>query len=812
MGVTLLPQNRFYDDRPSTALNPVMNVPDVSHVVAPALASQPELPSAAIVEQMHHCLQTLQAQLPDSAEIAQLQAYLSQFDWLPAFHQASQLLIAVVNPLHLTLHYANQYCCQMLGIASLSALSSTGAPPHLRDLLKQHLSKQDYAAVLRLYRRHIFRFILRSLYQVDPHHCRLLETPAMVTLPSPFDAEPRYIEFWLRSDNLQVTRLNPAVDEFANFNLAGWSAAEWEVNLNNPQQLDVLEQRFCLSNYRVEGQLLLEGLDVTVRERIHRITQLLIDRDSILRPQKFRQVNQQLRSLFRTDNTIILTIEQDQIRVFMGSVQHEIDATTYSLELLQDSHIMQALQDNQVMTIRDLSRDSRTELGHQLAQKGVRSLLLLPLLAPSSMAQVESNHDKTGLVAPIIGLVGLMSDRPNHFDGLDCCHAQQLIPAFTRALTSAQRQLLHQRFITNIHPAVEWRFLQEAERRSLGLPADPIIFERVYPLYGISDIRGSSEARNSAIQTDLLTQFQLGIAILEAVQPVKNSALVQQLKLDLQQRMNRLQEKVTVDSEVTEIRYLRNHLETYFDYFRQCGESAIAAIETYQAACDAEQNCVYSARAAYDRAIGQFNIALKETWEQWQQRMQQITPHYCDIETTDGIDHMIYAGQSIDPHFGKFHLRSLRYEQLRAVCDCARVSLRLQVEMQSEMQVTHLVLVQDSTVDIFHDETTEKLFDVRGTRDTRYEIVKKRIDKAVDEQDRTRITQPGMLTLVYSTAEELEEYQQYLHYLMREGQVDTKCDRGTVEPLQGVTGLKFIRVRILPDNTPTAEMPTLAQK
>jgi hypothetical protein len=48
--------------------------------------------------------------------------------------------------------------------------------------------------------------------------------------------------------------------------------------------------------------------------------------------------------------------------------------------------------------------------------------------------------------------------------------------------------------------------------------------------------------------------------------------------------------------------------------------------------------------------------------------------------------------------------------------------------------VTHLVLVQDLTVDIIHDENTEKLFEVRGTRDIRYEIVKKRIDKAVDEK------------------------------------------------------------------------------
>jgi hypothetical protein len=178
--------------------------------------------------------------------------------------------------------------------------------------------------------------------------------------------------------------------------------------------------------------------------------------------------------------------------------------------------------------------------------------------------------------------------------------------------------------------------------------------------------------------------------------------------------------------------------------------------------------------------------------------MQQIIPHYCDVESTDGINHMIYVGESVDSKFSVYHLRSLRYEQLRAVCDCARTAFNFQTLYNTQLEVTHLVLVQDLTVDIIHDENTEKLFEVRGTRDIRYEIVKKRIDKAVDEEARTRITQPGMLTLVYSTEEEWAEYQQYLRYLSREGWVESEIQLGTVEPLQGITGLKFARVRVLP--------------
>jgi hypothetical protein len=123
--------------------------------------------------------------------------------------------------------------------------------------------------------------------------------------------------------------------------------------------------------------------------------------------------------------------------------------------------------------------------------------------------------------------------------------------------------------------------------------------------------------------------------------------------------------------------------------------------------------------------------------------MQAITAHYCDLEATDGIDHMIYAGQAIDPTFTEFQLKSLRYEQLRAVCDCARQGFALKATYDTDMTITHLVLVQGYTVDIVHDDTTEHLFDVRGTRDTRYEIVKKRIDKACDAERAIALPSPA---------------------------------------------------------------------
>lgn len=421
-----------------------------------------------------------------------------------------------------------------------------------------------------------------------------------------------------------------------------------------------------------------------------------------------------------------------------------------------------------------------------MLNQGVRSLLLIPLVMRA--ARLGDSQ------AQMVGLVGLTSPRPYAFDQDDCSRATTLIPA----LTAAMRHSVQDRF-TNIHPSVRWRFEQEAERLSLGLPPAQIVFENVYPLYGISDIRGSSDERNRAIQQDLLTQFRLALAVVEAAGRAVNNALVGQLALDLADHIAGLEKGVTVDSEVTLLRYLQGEVEVHFAYFAQHSPEAEIAIAQYKAAIDANHGCVYAARALYDDTIGHINGLLRDTWTQWQQSMQAITPHYCDLEATDGIDHMIYTGQAIDPSFTEFQLKSLRYEQLRAVCDCARKGFSLKAAYDTDMTITHLVLVQGYTVDIVHDESTERLFDVRGTRDTRYEIVKKRIDKARDAEKGDRITQPGMLTVVYSTSEEWQEYERYLRYLHREGIVAGDIEQGTVEPLQGVSGLKFARVRVNPE-------------
>lgn len=669
--------------------------------------------------------------------------------------RSTRLLMVAIAPDTFTITSANNAFCRLVG--------RSVAESQLLDLFNE----KDRSLFGQLYRRHIWHQVRKQ--QVEQNGQEEIaqdeEDSVVVSLSSSLYPEPRFLQLWFNCDNLKITPINPESDD-------RWS--------NSAREL-------LLENYRVEGKLLLEGIDITASEKIRQLTGQLIDRDALVNPQKFQQINQQLRSLFRASNMLIIRAESRQAQLSFGTDYHNLNRSVYNIECLQASHFFRAAKAAQVCNIPDLSQNCQTDCERSLLELGVRSLLLIPL----DILAVEQGTESPQL----LGLVGLTSERPHNFTTFDCHRAAELIPALTCAL----RQASGQQF-THIHPAVAWRFLQEAERRSWGLPPEPIVFTNVYPLYGISDIRGSSKERNRAIQADLIAQFNLGLAVVEAVCQCQESSLAEQLKLDLLNYIKSLEEKITVDAEVTAIEYLRGHLEIYFDYFRACSETARSAVDRYQESCDNDHKCIYQARRQYDRMIKAIDAQLQQTWESWQERMQKIIPHYCDIELTDGMDHMIYTGKSINSAFSKFHLHSLRYEQLRTVCDCARTAFRIQGQYDTQLHLTHLVLVQNVTVDIFHDEKTEKLFDVQGTRDIRYEIIKKRIDKAVDANTRDRITQPGMLTIVYSTDEEWEEYQQYLHYLEREKWIAPGIESGPVEPLQGVEGLKFARVRVLPES------------
>ncbi|MNL56583.1 hypothetical protein D3C87_1800870 [compost metagenome] len=75
-------------------------------------------------------------------------------------------------------------------------------------------------------------------------------------------------------------------------------------------------------------------------------------------------------------------------------------------------------------------------------------------------------------------------------------------------------------------------------------------------------------------------------------------------------------------------------------------------------------------------------------------------------------------------------------------------------------------------------------------------MVKKRIDKALIKNTSERLTQPGKIAIVYFDSHEAQAYQRYIKKLQGQRLLNDDLEFLELEELQGVEGLKALRVGV----------------
>ncbi|MBK9229279.1 MAG: hypothetical protein IPL67_20045 [Ignavibacteria bacterium] len=180
-----------------------------------------------------------------------------------------------------------------------------------------------------------------------------------------------------------------------------------------------------------------------------------------------------------------------------------------------------------------------------------------------------------------------------------------------------------------------------------------------------------------------------------------------------------------------------------------------------------------------------------------QPKIQEVFPHYFERFKTDGVDHTIYVGQSMvkDREFEMLYLNNLRIWQLNIMCKIARETALMKPELPLPLDTAHLILIQGTPLSI-RFRYDEKKFDVDGTYNVRYEILKKRIDKVRIKGVNERLTQPAKIALVYAAREEIGEYLEYIKFLQSKEILLKDLEEFELEELQGVSNLKAIRVGV----------------
>jgi hypothetical protein len=133
--------------------------------------------------------------------------------------------------------------------------------------------------------------------------------------------------------------------------------------------------------------------------------------------------------------------------------------------------------------------------------------------------------------------------------------------------------------------------------------------------------------------------------------------------------------------------------------------------------------------------------------------------------------------------------------QLKVLAKASRMVHQLKNELPHPLETTQLILAHSIPISISF-RISERKFDVDGAYNTRYEIIKKRIDKVRIKDTNERLTQPGKIAIIYSQPKEASEYEEYVEFLQNRKLLKPGIEKMELEELQGVIGLKALRVDV----------------
>jgi hypothetical protein len=324
-----------------------------------------------------------------------------------------------------------------------------------------------------------------------------------------------------------------------------------------------------------------------------------------------------------------------------------------------------------------------------------------------------------------------------------------------------------------------------------------VVFENVYPLYGAIDIRNSSLQRSTAIQKDLRAQLELVQNILNGLQSLLQLPLLEGLEFKNDNFLASLENALTAEEEICVNEYLHQELEPLFLHLQSNYALAAPVIDDYFTIVRNTSGPLYKNRLDYEESLVQINTTVMNCLEKEQASIQQSYPHYFEKYRTDGIEYNIYIGQSIFPSkpFDLFYLKNIRLWQLKCMASAAVHTHRLLPSLKIPLLTTQLILVQSQPIAISF-RRDERRFDVEGSYNVRYEIIKKRLDKALIRDTGERLTQPRKIALVYSNQKEAEEYREYIMFLQKKKILKEGLEMLELEELQGIKGLKAMRVEV----------------
>ncbi|SFZ89395.1 hypothetical protein SAMN05428642_101231 [Flaviramulus basaltis] len=459
------------------------------------------------------------------------------------------------------------------------------------------------------------------------------------------------------------------------------------------------------------------------------------------------------------------------------------------------------LNDNKYFSVSDVDRmyglsKGRTPHIKTLHQQGIKSAIFAPIA-----------NDRG-----LMGILEIVSFKPQELNSINAYKLIDVMPFIVSAVERSNNEeenlieAIIQQECTSIHPSVSWKFKQAAKKflldsqKKKGSKASfsKIAFKNVYPLFGQIDVKGSSEARNLATQKDLSLQLTLVDKVLEKLPNEEKLPIYEQIRFQIESFNTEIKNEFKVDTEQQLTSFFKQEIEPLFIFFLEKKNFAKEEIENYFSKVDTNLGVIYYYRKNYDDTIALINKNMSSILDEKQVNAQNMYPHFFERFKTDGVEHNMYIGESItkEESFNSIYLYNLRLWQLQVMYEMENSFYQNQNEYPIGLDVASMILVFNQPLSI-RFRMDEKQFDVDGTYNARYEVVKKRVDKAFIKGTEERITAKGKMSIVYSHKEDEIEYLKYVRFMQSKNMFGDDVEILDLQDLQGVTGLKAIRVSMI---------------
>lgn len=637
-----------------------------------------------------------------------------------------------------------------------------------------------------------FATILRSIYGVQLN----FDFPIVYKIPDPSTGLDRFYKLNLADEFTEVK---------ANGKIRDFSEEEIKTIRQNLYDIEFMKKMLPPDNFEFHGFIVINAINITDTEILSAMKRDLIEKDAMITYPGFLKLQHSMKSLLRCPELLLGLFDCDcnpgesfEINNNIGNSFLLDCKCEITEETLRNSIYEYSFEEKKAVIIEDLQDyPKKTMIEESILKKGIKNILITPL--------IHGNE--------VVGMMELGSPQPGQINMLNTLKLREVLPLFAMAVsrsrseTNNKIQAIIKEKCTAIHPTLEWRFRRAArkllkleEQGKLG-EMEEIVFHNVFPLYGLSDIRNSSLQRNIAIRDDLIENLNLAYDVIDTARKSRHLHAFDELIFRIEKKIESLKFSIDSGDEAQTLNFISKQVVPMFEHLQGYGASVSTAVDKYNAMINETLGFVYRKRKDYEESAMMLNDMMATYIDEEQIKIQKMYPHYFERYKTDGVDHNIYIGASLvqNGNFNKLHLRNIRLWQLMLMCGIVRKAKYYKANLSLPLETAHLILVQNAPLSI-RFRFDEKKFDVDGAYNIRYEIMKKRIDKAEIKGKEERLTQPEKIAIVYSQNVEEQEYVEYIEYLQANGYLKKEIEELELEEVQGVKGLKALRVSVITDS------------